>query len=530
MKLLNNYIFEAKASEKARNKKPSGIFKTNKELRKVMNTYIGGDIYDLKGGNYEQEDTYVDTSSNGFIMDKEGNMYTVYASTSQGDAGRIVGGTTNYYVSIKKSDKDYISFRGWSAIFSKPHGDDIIYDITNGYYLEDYLAKHKYDIDRNELSNYEELIANGNKDAQSYEGAKREAKKLKEQEFTERYLELDNQVNFSVKEGEISIRKYGKISKITDDNILNELTEYAKNAISSTFNGVSLNDLDSLEFKIEFNNVTKETWKDDYVRVCFDTKTKSLVYLEKIVKHKKNGLILSEKRNILKTPVTYSLGNEFYIYSTQISPNFKKWFEVASKEWQKSKRPEKESWIEKKANEIYGDYMYSWDKKRISMTRAKQMAKEEWDNYMDSKIDANNKGKHINFDLEFISLGNAKIKSKPVKLKDKAPDTTPNELPEIEDVLDNKPKEDGSQPSTTELPKGSEAAIEKMKAWHDGKRGFNVKAASPAKLKLNYKVCKYLGYENEMKQIEAVAKEKGVVLESMFSLNEFVELKNRIDD
>lgn len=40
-------------------------------------------------------------------------------------------------------------------------------------------------------------------------------------------------------------------------------------------------------------------------------------------------------------------------------------------------------------------------------------------------------------------------------------------------------------------------ASEKMRKWHEGSRGFNIKSASIEKLEINYHVCKREGYDQE---------------------------------
>ena len=52
-------------------KKPSNVnLKVN--ARKVVNQYITGDIYDFHSPMESKEDTYVDHTGNGYIMDKTG--------------------------------------------------------------------------------------------------------------------------------------------------------------------------------------------------------------------------------------------------------------------------------------------------------------------------------------------------------------------------------------------------------------------------------------------------------------------------
>lgn len=87
-------------------------------------------------------------------------------------------------------------------------------------------------------------------------------------------------------------------------------------------------------------------------------------------------------------------------------------------------------------------------------------------------------------------------------------------------------------PSETEL----KAAEKKMFQWHHGLRGQNVKACSDDKLKMNYKICKRMGYEEEMKAIKQEADNRDLKLEGL-SLREYItfninesELMNLIDE
>lgn len=51
---------------------------------------------------------------------------------------------------------------------------------------------------------------------------------------------------------------------------------------------------------------------------------------------------------------------------------------------------------------------------------------------------------------------------------------------------------------------------DKMKLWHDGKRGFNFKTATPEKLRTNYKICKKLGFKAECKLLSDELKKRGL--------------------
>lgn len=51
---------------------------------------------------------------------------------------------------------------------------------------------------------------------------------------------------------------------------------------------------------------------------------------------------------------------------------------------------------------------------------------------------------------------------------------------------------------------------DKMRLWHDGKRGFNYKTATPEKLRTNYKICKKLGFKAECKLLSDELKKRGL--------------------
>ena len=62
---------------------------------------------------------------------------------------------------------------------------------------------------------------------------------------------------------------------------------------------------------------------------------------------------------------------------------------------------------------------------------------------------------------------------------------------------------------------------EKMDAWHNGTRGFNIKAASTSKLRGNLAICKKKKYKSEIAAIEAELKSRGLkIKESVEDTNE----------
>ena len=102
--------------------------------------------YKLSGNDYQ-----------GTIQDKKGNQYKVSAEVQEKDTGSIAGGTYYFYVTIFY-DNHEISLNDYTALFSKNEGpgSNLLSDIEEGIYLEDYLQKYiKY---INNVSNIEDWI------------------------------------------------------------------------------------------------------------------------------------------------------------------------------------------------------------------------------------------------------------------------------------------------------------------------------------------------------------------------------------
>lgn len=64
---------------------------------------------------------------------------------------------------------------------------------------------------------------------------------------------------------------------------------------------------------------------------------------------------------------------------------------------------------------------------------------------------------------------------------------------------------------------------EKMDAWHNGSRGFNIKAASAGKLRSNLKICKDKGYDSEVAQIRAELKSRKLKVKESLEDSEATE-------
>lgn len=186
-------------------KKPSNVDLKSK-ARKVTNQYITGDIYDFHSPIESNEDTYVDHDGNGYIMDKTGREYPLSASISQGDAGRIAGGKTDYSVIIYFSGvtgpngkEAYCRVEGYQAVFSSSSNTECIEDLQDGYYLEDYLAKYGKGNNSNipqEL--YDELVSRADANAVSYKAQKQASA---EKRNAKKDAEMEDKYDFTAFKG-----------------------------------------------------------------------------------------------------------------------------------------------------------------------------------------------------------------------------------------------------------------------------------------------------------------------------------------
>lgn len=102
-----------------------------------------------------------------------------------------------------------------------------------------------------------------------------------------------------------------------------------------------------------------------------------------------------------------------------------------------------------------------------------------------------------------------------------------DEINKIEGAKTEKEAEEIVSKEVNLTPKERATIEAKMKAWHEGTRKQNIKACSDGKLKINWQVCKELGYGAEVKKIEDEAKSRGLTLESVqidledYAINDF---------
>ena len=430
----------------ARVKAPSKWTKIKKNSRNIKNSYRGGDIYDRYSGSYYQNDTYTDITYEGYIMDKNGNEYRVNGESIHGDSGSIAGGGRDYYINIFLDD-NVIKLTSYSGIMSRSTGSAIINSIGDGYYLEDYLAIYKNDIDYESRKIAAPLIQNGTADVKSNETNKEERKKQ---------LLLSKKEKF--------FKTYEKLNSISAD--IDEYGEWSNIKINSS----NIEKIDSIE------NLLDKKFND-----LFNTSKYNYAGIEFILEFGSNSVFNKYTYDII------SYDNETYkIDTNKIGYNH--------------------ICININADKINKDL------KRALINKWKESSR--W------SMHKNNQYK------ELINL--VKTSSKPIRFNDKGKSYYNYAYPIDALIVDferklskNKKitKDDSvhNEPISTDasLNKYPKIAYDKMLAWHEGTRKQNVGAMGDEKLKMNYNICKAMGYNKEANILKAEADERGLLLENM---------------
>lgn len=473
-------------------KKPSNAnLKVN--ARKVVNQYITGDIYDFHSPMESKEDTYVDHIGNGYIMDKTGREYPVSASISQGDAGRIAGGSTSYSVTIyfpgvvgKDGKEAFYSVKGYTAIFSKGDNTGCVSDIQNGYYLEDYIAKYNSHDHNLPQELYDELVSRADANAVSYDAQKKAKAGEKQAAFDKQYKGLSSKgIECEIKNGEVIAKN---LQYYNDET--NSYDEYAapKNIIDKA---VALFEINGYTFK-DFEGATfiAKPDKDYNLDIRFDTKTGEIIAFEKHGSRmsKVDFDRVSARIENIKIDKTSPFGK--LIIKT-----------VSDKAGTQSAFITTDS-IARQINKIWGRGSNWGTRTGYSDTAFSLSTPESEMRHIRANV-----RRHA---IEELKAEFAKMKN-PDSFTYEALKEVINLLPKKE--LANSTAEKPAETTTTEF-KANPVAVQKMTAWHNGERKQNVGACSDAKLKMYYNTCKSFGFETEMNVLKAEAESRGLLLES----------------
>lgn len=538
MKKLVNFLNEAKSPA------PSALKKFDKGSRKVNNVYIDGDIYDFTGDNrYTKTDSYYEGNGDGYIMSKDGRVFDVKCFEGTSDAGRIVGGSFDISVVIFKvgPNQENIGLSGHSAIFSRPSSPtygSLISDIKDGIYLEDYLAYHKLDIDYVDRKNdwVKELIDAGDGTGSRTEKMKkRDAKIAKEESFNQRYCVINNAFYFSGTGGQSLVftksyytngvvavikpsstknnKRYNekeldvRVPEEVNASIVDVVKPLAESIVKEMFGSA---DVSGITFKF---GVTFEGQQILGGPVFgFDTKKKKLVILD------------IEKRKVLDRKYELHLESIFYDnYIKEIgelSDFAMEFFDNVSKLNIKALGTERE-YI---AN-TYKSVLWSerYEGKKIKASEAKEICKDKFDMLKRKEMFDPKKKFYVTPKIAAEVLGGKSYKKFFKTAESEAPsetDVVQIETPEITNGPD-KPKPSTKSASET-YGKAYGPAKEKMEKWHAGTRRQNLKNCNDGKLRMNYAICKELGFKTEMDLIKKEAESRGIILESMLSMKDYI--------
>ena len=543
MKSILQNIFEASS-------KPSDLRKYKRTERKETVHFRSSDMYDTKDPGYNDEFLYFDGSGNGYIKDKQGHVYDVVTFERNGDAGAIAGGSHDYFVTIKKANgKDDFHVRGWVAIMSKGRNTNCIGDIKAGYYLEDYIAKYwnKYD---DQDGKFKELAEKGDKNAKAYEDQKAEKAQQKKHEFDSRYVVVPDNLSWDILDGKFTIRglnltnasikelenkrtewlrqnnlksfeeeaksnpEYQKLNAAVSNGynelkslIMSVLEPVLLNKLQEVFKTKDLNSLSGLAGSFVYDKQYMAGKKaHGYRALAIDTKKKQFT------------VIHTGDRKILDGNIDIQLNDIISIYKSAASEKMMDLFKKVSDAWHKANARKQGEYVKNNWEQIYhasaGGYIYGNHSK--TKGQAKEEAKRDFEQLV-KDMDFNYGGKNkFTYSLSLVQTyveGDMEPDAQPIK--------NPLENPE--------PKEKKERGKDTKMNKGANAAAyDKMKAWHEGTRKQNLSNCSDAKLKMNYKVCKELGYEKEMREIETEAKKRDIVLECI-SLNDYIIADSEIN-
>lgn len=542
MKKLVNFLNEAKSPV------PSALKKFKQGKDNVECEFIAGDIYDLSPENrYKDTVSYYKGDGDGYIMSKDGRVFDVKCSEGTSDAGRIAGGAFNISVVIFRvgPNQENIRLSGYSAVFSNPSSPtygSLISDIRDGIYLEDYLAYHKVDIDYSvrKTTWVKELIDAGDgTGSRTTKMKKRDAKIAKEETFNQRYCVINKNISFSCTGGHsLEFYSYGGFDKIVAEirpsstknqgkggmfssekaeqsvkvpkDVNNEIIEgfrtMAEAVVSSMFGSADAKGL-KFKFSISFEG------QKEYGGPIFgwDIKKKQFVVLD------------MEKRKVLDRKYELRLSCiyhiKYYGETVEFSKFALKFLEDASKIMVKNLGSESAYVAANYKSVMWGKGYW---RPQMKAGEAKAECKKQFAKMKGEETFSENSSQfYVTPEIAAQVLGSKSYEkffkaAKSVAVETPSPDMTP----EITDGPD-KPKASTKSASET-YGKAYGPAKEKMEKWHAGTRRQNLKNCNDGKLRMNYAICKELGFKKEMDLIKKEAESRGIILESMLSMKDYI--------
>ena len=544
MKKLVNFLNEAKSPA------PSALKKFKQGKDNVECEFIAGDIYDLSPENrYKDTVSYYKGDGDGYIMSKDGRVFDVKCSERTSDAGRIAGGSFHVNVTILRvgPNAENIDLSGYSAVFSNPSSPtygSLISDIKDGIYLEDYLAYHKDDIDyfARKTTWVKELIDAGDGTGSRTEKMKkRDAKIAKEESFNQRYCVINKNISFSCTGGH-SLEFYDNggydkiVAEIRPSSTKNKgkggmfgsgkaeqavkVPEDVNNAIIEGFRPMAeaivsnmFGSADAKGLKFEFSISFEGQQKYDGPVFGWD------------IKNKKFAVLDMEKRKVLDRKYELRLSCVYHRKyrgdTVEYSKFALKFLEDASKIMVKSLGSESAYVAANYKSVMWGKSYYG---SKMKAGEAKEECKRQFAKMKGDKTFSIDRYQfYITPKIAAEVLGGKSYKKFFKTAESEAPsetDVAQIETPEITNGPD-KPKASTKSASET-YGKAYGPAKEKMEKWHAGTRRQNLKNCNDGKLRMNYAICKELGFKTEMDLIKKEAESRGIILESMLSMKDYI--------
>ena len=164
-----------------------------------------------------------------------------------------------------------------------------------------------------------------------------------------------------------------------------------------------------------------------------------------------------------------------------------------------------------------------YEGKKIKASEAKEICKDQFDMLKRKEMFDPKKRFYVSPKIAAEVLGGKSYKKFFKTAESEAPsetDVAKIETPEITNGPD-KPKPSTKSASET-YGKAYGPAKEKMEKWHAGTRRQNLKNCNDGKLRMNYAICKELGFKKEMDLIKKEAESRGIILESMLSMKDYI--------
>ena len=544
MKKLVNFLNEAKSPA------PSALKKFKQGKDNVECEFIAGDIYDLSPENrYKDTVSYYKGDGDGYIMSKDGRVFDVKCSERTSDAGRIAGGSFHVNVTILRvgPNAENIDLSGYSAVFSNPSSPtygSLISDIKDGIYLEDYLAYHEDDIEYSltRTTWVKELIDAGDGTGSRTEKMKkRDAKIAKEESFNQRYCVINKNISFSCTGGH-SLEFYDNggydkiVAEIRPSSTKNKgkggmfgsgkaeqavkVPEDVNNAIIEGFRPMAeaivsnmFGSADAKGLKFEFSISFEGQQKYDGPVFGWD------------IKNKKFAVLDMEKRKVLDRKYELRLSCVYHRKyrgdTVEYSKFALKFLEDASKIMVKSLGSESAYVAANYKSVMWGKGYYG---SSMKAGEAKEECKRQFAKMKGDKTFSIDRYQfYITPKIAAEVLGGKSYKKFFKTAESEAPsetDVAQIETPEITNGPD-KPKASTKSASET-YGKAYGPAKEKMEKWHAGTRRQNLKNCNDGKLRMNYAICKELGFKTEMDLIKKEAESRGIILESMLSMKDYI--------